>query len=105
MFSKPSLTAQSLVKSTQTSQYPAVLSHCVDGDTAHLFINGVEDKDRFLSIDTPEISHDEQTVSEPYGDLASAYTCRLLMNAKTIVIEMDPFENQRDQYDRRLAWL
>lgn len=99
------ISARSVKRSSTSTFYHAELNHCVDGDTAHFFVNGVEEKVRFLSIDTPEIAHNNETVSEPYGEAANDTTCTLLMNSKSIILEIDPNEDQRDQYDRLLAWV
>lgn len=42
------------------------LSKCVDGDTAHFYINGKNVKVRFLAIDTPETVKPGTPV-QPYG--------------------------------------
>ena len=39
------------------------LSKCVDGDTAHFYINGKNVKVRFLAIDTPETVKQEHQFS------------------------------------------
>lgn len=79
------------------------LKKCTDGDTAHFMIDGVNRTVRFLAINAPEIAHDNNK-AEPYGNVASNYTCRALEDAKTIEIEFD--ENAKtDKYDRYLAWI
>lgn len=103
--SKHIISAHSIQRSSTSEFYIAKLNHCVDGDTAHFYVNGVEEKVRFLSIDTPEIAHNNETDSEPYGEVANDTTCTLLMNSKSILLEIDPYETQRDQYDRLLAWV
>ncbi len=102
--SKP-ISARSIKRSSSNEFYHAELNHCVDGDTAHFFVNGVEEKVRFLSIDTPEIAHNNETASEPYGEAANDTTCTILMNSKSILLEVDPLEKPRDQYGRLLAWV
>jgi len=97
---------QPLIKMIETSdQFIAQLTRCVDGDTAHLMIDGHDEKVRFLSIDTPEIANSSNPKSEPFGDIASAYTCNALTTANSILVQLDPYENERDQYDRLLAWI
>ncbi len=88
-----------------TIQYEVQLTQCVDGDTAHFSIDGKDIKVRFLSIDTPEIANSSNPVSEPFGDIASRYTCDALKSAATIILQMDLYENERDQYGRLLAWV
>lgn len=77
---------------------------CVDGDTAKLKIDGQTETVRFLAIDTPETKHPTKGV-EPFGKEASDYTCDALTNANVIRVELDLNSEQRDKYDRLLAWI
>lgn len=77
---------------------------CVDGDTSKLKIDGQTETVRFLAIDTPETKHPNKGV-EPFGKEASDYTCDALKNANVIRVEFDLNSNQRDKYDRLLAWI
>lgn len=70
----------------------------VDGDTAHIVIDGVKEKVRFIGIDTPESTRER----EPYGAEASAYAKQLL-NDRTVWIETDA--ELRDRYGRLLAYV
>lgn len=78
------------------------LAKCVDGDTARFYIDGKEEKVRFLAIDTPE-SVKVNTPIEPYGKEASDFTCSLLSEANDITLEFE--EDKYDKYDRMLAWV
>lgn len=77
------------------------LMSCVDGDTAWFIVNGREEKIRFLGIDTPESTN----IVEEYGVDASEYTCNMLENANDIYIEYDINSDERDKYDRVLAYV
>ena len=77
------------------------LDKCVDGDTAWFYYNNEVSKFRFLAIDTPESINK----IEAYGKEASNYTCDRLTKAKKIEVEFDPNSNQKDKYDRYLAWI
>lgn len=77
---------------------------CVDGDTVVLMINGKKTKIRFLAVDTPESVHPTKDV-ELYSKEASTNTCNLLKNATTIDVEYDSNSDQKDKYDRYLAWI
>lgn len=79
--------------------YDATLEKCIDGDTATFSINGSSYKTRFLYIDTPESTNQQ----EPYGKEASDYSCSLLQNGQ-ITIETDG-PSLFDKYDRLLAWV
>jgi len=102
---KPSFNADSIKIITVIDQSEVQLSRCIDGDTAHFIIDGQVEKVRFLSIDTPEIANSDNPSPEPYGNQARDYTCNALTNAKIIILQNDPYEDERDQYDRLLAWV
>jgi len=74
---------------------------CEDGDTAVFIIDGVEERVRFLGIDTPEASAEW----EPWGYQATEFACERLNNAQTIVVEADSVTGFRDTYGRLLAWI
>ncbi len=77
------------------------LLKCVDGDTAWFKMEKEEIKVRFLAIDTPESTNKK----EPFGKEASEFTCKKLTNAKKIVLEWDLNSEEKDKYDRYLAWI
>lgn len=80
----------------------ATVDRTVDGDT---FIANLEDgsreRVRMLLLDTPETKK-EGTAVQPFGPEASEYTKKLL-TGRTVELEFD--EEQRDQYDRMLAYV
>ncbi|WP_260445553.1 thermonuclease family protein [Metabacillus elymi] len=80
-------------------KYPATLDKCTDGDTANFNVNGQIYKTRFLYIDTPESTIEQ----EPFGIEASDFTCNFLKQGK-ITLETDGGEIF-DKYDRLLAWV
>ncbi|MGV8083370.1 MAG: thermonuclease family protein [Coriobacteriia bacterium] len=60
---------------------PATVVRVVDGDTAVFVLeNGVEEKVRFIGIDTPEST----TEVEAYGKEASAYTTGVLFQGRNV---------------------
>lgn len=76
----------------------------VDGDTAKFDLNGEVITVRFLGINTPETV--STTVGEePYGKEASNYTKEKLENATKIELEYDPKADEKDKYNRVLAWI
>jgi len=101
----PSFTSKSITLSNSSIIKDATLSRCVDGDTAHLVVNREILKVRFLSIDTPEINHENPLLSQPFGELAAEFTCNMLKSATTIIIETDPYEDSVDRFGRVLAWV
>lgn len=81
------------------------LEKCVDGDTAKFkSADGTVLSYRFLAIDTPETVHPTKG-EEPFGKEASEYTCNALVNANKIVLELDDAADEKDAYDRGLAWV
>ena len=105
LFTRSTFTSQSITLSDNAVTKEAVLDRCVDGDTAHFYVDGKLQKVRFLSIDTPEVNHENELLSEPFGVMAADYTCFQLTAAKKLILESDPYENETDQYDRVLAWV
>ena len=87
-----------------SNKFKVTLDKCIDGDTARFNIKGEVKTVRFLSINTPEIGHDD-VKAEPYGEEASMYTCNLLKNASVIKLQYDPKRDHEDKYDRVLAWV
>ncbi len=86
------------------SKEKVTLTKCVDGDTALFKINNVNTRVRFLGIDTPE-SVKPESEAEAYGKKASNYTCDKLTNAKEIYLEYDEKSDEKDKFDRTLAWV
>ncbi|MBS3957563.1 MAG: thermonuclease family protein [Clostridiales bacterium] len=77
----------------------AVTGH-TDGDTARFRLeNGVEERVRFIGVDTPE-THGGV---EPYGRESSAYTARALPIGARVWLETDI--EPRDRYGRMLAYI
>ena len=87
-----------------TSKFSVKLDKCIDGDTARFFINGESKTVRFLSINAPEIAHDD-IEEEFYGNESSEFTCKLLKRASVIKLQYDPKSDKVDKYDRVLAWV
>lgn len=83
---------------------PVSLDKCIDGDTAKFVLEEKIITVRFLAIDTPE-SVDTGKEVEPYSKEASEYTCNKLKSAKQIYILYDENSDQKDKYNRELAWV
>jgi len=66
----------------------------VDGDTIVATVGGIEDRVRFLNVDTPE-------VGTCMADQATAHTARRLPSGQVIELRYD--RDLRDPYDRLLA--
>ena len=87
-----------------SNKFNVELDKCIDGDTARFFINGKSKTVRFLSINAPEIAHDD-VLEEFYGNESSEYTCKLLSRATKIQLQYDSKSDKVDKYDRVLAWV
>ena len=84
----------------ETEKYEVVFRYIHDGDTA-VFMDKNTKEDiicRFLAVDSPEI--DEEGYEE-----AKEYTKNCLSNARNIVLELDPYSDKYDKYQRLLAWV
>lgn len=86
------------------SKFKVTLDSCIDGDTARFVIKDEVKTVRFLSINTPEIAHDD-VVGETFGDEASIFTCNMLTNASVIKLQYDSKSDKEDKYGRVLAWV
>jgi micrococcal nuclease len=82
----------------------ATLVRVVDGDTIRVMVGGVEERVRYIGIDTPELNTSSSATPGPYAEAATDANARLLAGGR-LVLETDVSE--RDQYDRLLrnAWL
>ncbi len=87
-----------------SDKFKVTLDSCIDGDTARFVIKNEVRTVRFLSIDSPEIAHDD-VQEEPFGNEASLFTCDLLTNASNIKLQYDSKSDKEDKYGRVLAWV
>ena len=78
------------------------LDKCVDGDTTHFRTqNNQFFSLRYLGVDTPEST----AQIEPWGKAASDFVCERLLNANTIVVEIDDYAGRYDNYQRTLGYV
>lgn len=80
-----------------------LISRVVDGDTLKVKIGDKEDTIRLIGINTPE-SVDPRTVVECFGKEASL-KMKELAEGKEVLIVKDPTQNERDKYNRILAYV
>ena len=82
----------------------ATLVRVVDGDTIRVMVDGVEERVRYIGIDTPELNTSSPATPDPYAEAATEANARLLAGGR-LVLEKDVSE--RDQYGRLLrnVWL
>ncbi len=74
-----------------------------DGDTLGVDMNGKTERVRMIGVDTPE-THKPNTPVQCFGPEASNYTKNLL-SGKTVRLEADPTNSNRDRYDRLLRYV
>ena len=74
-----------------------------DGDTIDVQIAGQKETVRMIGIDTPEVKDPRKPV-QCFGKVASAKTHELL-DGKTVRLEGDPANNDRDKYHRLLRYV
>ena len=87
-----------------TNKVKVKLVSTVDGDTAKFEMNGEQVTVRFLGINTKE-TVDPQVGEEAWGKEASDFTKDKLQNANKIELEFDSSSDEKDKYDRYLAWI
>lgn len=75
----------------------------VDGDTAHIIIDGQKQKVRFTGINTPEYNP-KRGISDHYGKEAFYYTKDLIKN-KTVYLEKDLSNTDKHGRLLRYIWL
>jgi micrococcal nuclease len=77
----------------------ATLVRVVDGDTIRVMVGGIEERVRYIGIDTPELNTSSPATPDPYAEAATDANARLLAGGR-LVLEKDVSE--RDQYGRLL---
>jgi len=77
-----------------------ILDSCIDGDTARFILNDQSIKVRFLAIDAPKLDSDN-----PFGLIASEFTCRELHHANRIELIADSQASNQDRYGHFLRFV
>lgn len=83
---------------------PAEVIEVVDGDTVRVDTARGRETVRLLGIDTPETVAPNRPV-ECFGPEASARAKELLPPGAEVMLELDPSQDQRDRYERVLAYI
>src|SRR2546429_383079 len=86
------------VEKIEPGYYPVILVE--DGDTIKVRVSGKAETVRFIGIDTPEVKDPRKPV-QCFGRAASAKTHELL-DGKSVRLEGDPQNSDRDKYHRLL---
>lgn len=93
--------AKQLAEENQPGLYR--VSRFVDGDTIQVTMQGVEEKVRFIGVDTPE-THKPNTPVQCYGPAAAAHT-KALIGQHSVRLESDSLSTDRDRYNRLLRYV
>lgn len=92
-------------KITTTTETPSmpIVTRIVDGDTIVVLMNDTSEKVRLIGVNTPE-SVDPRKEVQCFGKEASEFTRLLLLN-KTVHLESDDTQGDRDRYGRLLRYV
>lgn len=94
-------TSQSAETSLSQELYEVV--NVVDGDTLDVSINGKIERLRLIGINTPETVDPRRPV-QCFGVQASN-KAKEFLSGKSIALESDPTQGERDKYDRLLRYI
>jgi len=86
-----------------SSKQSATVSRVVDGDTIKILIQEKEDTVRLIGIDAPE-TVDQNKPAQCFGKEASN-KAKELLSGKTITLESDSTQGDRDEYGRLLRYV
>lgn len=100
---KPAPTLAPLIQGRPLDNDLSVVTRVVDGDTIVATTFGVPEKVRLIGVDTPETVDPRKPV-QCFGKEASDFTKSLLAN-KSVRLERDPTQNDRDKYGRLLRYV
>lgn len=85
---------------------PVTLEAVYDGDTLRVRMpDGTKETVRLLMIDAPESVHPDETKNTEEGRKASEFLSELLGKERTLYLEYEDEENNRDLYGRLLAYV
>lgn len=79
------------------------VNHFIDGDTISVNMNGAPQSIRLIGVDTPE-THKPNTPVQCYGELAAAYTKRMIGSGRVRLLA-DSESDNRDVYGRLVRYV
>ncbi len=88
---------------THKANVTAKVIRVIDGDTIKVLINNKEDTVRLIGIDTPETVDPRKPV-QCFG-IEASNKAKETLNGKTITLESDPTQGNRDKYQRFLRYV
>lgn len=80
-----------------------IVTSIIDGDTIEILYQGERKQVRFLGVDTPEVTTDH-TQEQCYAYEAALFTFQALRR-RQVALDIDPVNDQVDQYDRLLRYV
>ena len=99
----PSIDSASPSAEILSQMTPAQVTSVVDGDTIKVSLGGETVTIRIIGIDTPETVNPRSPV-QCYGREATN-NMKLLVDGKTVYLEVDPSQDDRDRYKRLLRFV
>lgn len=99
---KSSLKQGKTIQSLSVREAAKVLK-VIDGDTIEVSLNSKTERVRLIGIDSPEIP-DERKPVQCFGKEASN-KAKEVLNNKTIILESDPTQRDKDEYGRLLRYV
>lgn len=90
-------------KIIQPSRENGKVVKVIDGDTIEVSLNSKKETVRLIGIDSPEVL-DERKPVQCFGKEASGKAKEMLIG-KTITLESDPTQGERDDYGRLLRYV
>jgi micrococcal nuclease len=103
MQSKQPAVLASIIQGRPLDSDQYVVTRVVDGDTIVVTVPGSTEKVRLIGVDTPETVDPRKPV-QCFGLEASNFTKSLLAN-KTVRLESDPSQGNKDKYGRLLRYV
>lgn len=89
--------------SAEKEKEMAKVLRVIDGDTIEVSLNNKKETVRLIGIDAPE-TVDPRTTIQCFGKEA-AEKAKEVLNEKTVVLESDPTQGNRDKYQRLLRYV
>jgi micrococcal nuclease len=97
----PSVAPMTAAPTSTGSHLVGTVVEVVDGDTIRVELPTGVDTIRIIGIDTPEVVAPDRPES-CFGKEATAFATEALQG-KTVTLEIDPTQDERDRFDRLLA--
>jgi micrococcal nuclease len=106
--SAPEQTDQTTQPSPEATYVPAdkqeaLVTKIIDGDTIDVSLSGISERIRIIGIDSPETVDPRKSI-QCFGQESSAYL-KDRLTGKTVWLESDPSQNDRDKYRRLLRYV